>query len=140
MFKKKNQKGFTLVELVVVIAIVGILAAIAVPKFTSATESANGAKVLADLRTIDSAIAMSIASGTSITDTTTMANLVTAGSLASEPKPPANGTTISFKIPGAAATTSVKTASTDYAISGGRAVLTTDHATTTKLLADGTFK
>ncbi len=39
--KKRNQKGFTLVELVVVIAILGILAAIAVPRFTGIQKNAK---------------------------------------------------------------------------------------------------
>jgi type II secretion system protein G len=53
-----SKKGFTLIELVVVIAILGILAGIAIPRFLDATATARGAKIVADMRTIDSAIMM----------------------------------------------------------------------------------
>lgn len=52
----KGKKGFTLIELVVVIAILGILAGIAIPRFLDATATARGAKIVADMRTIDSAV------------------------------------------------------------------------------------
>ena len=93
----KNKKGFTLVELVVVIAILGILAGIAIPRFMDATASARGAKVVADMRTVESSLSMYYAkNGTYYSTGTTgvtIPNLVTAGYLASEPVPP-SGTMI----------------------------------------------
>lgn len=52
----RGQRGFTLVELMVVIAILGILAAIAIPRFSGATDRADAAKVEADMSTLASAL------------------------------------------------------------------------------------
>lgn len=51
-----NQKGFATLEVILMVAVLGILAAIAVPRFTDVTTKANTAKIQSDLATLDSAI------------------------------------------------------------------------------------
>jgi prepilin-type N-terminal cleavage/methylation domain-containing protein len=50
-----NRKGFTLVEIMIVVAIIALLAAIAVPGFLRARKRAQASRILNDLRMIDSA-------------------------------------------------------------------------------------
>jgi type IV pilus assembly protein PilA len=51
----RNSKGFTLVELVVLVAIAGIVAAIAIPALVTGRVAANESATLGDIRTIISA-------------------------------------------------------------------------------------
>lgn len=52
----KNRGGFTLVEIMIVVAIIALLAAIAVPNFLRARKRSQATRILEDLRIIDSAI------------------------------------------------------------------------------------
>ena len=51
----KNRGGFTLVEIMIVVAIIALLAAIAVPNFLRARKRSQATRILEDLRIIDSA-------------------------------------------------------------------------------------
>ncbi len=58
MFKPlaRNRAGFTLVEIMIVVAIIALLAAIAVPGFLRARKRSQASKILNDLRLIDAAV------------------------------------------------------------------------------------
>jgi len=135
----KGKKGFTLIELVIVIAILGILAGIAIPRFLDATATARGAKIVADLRTIDSAIVIYNAKTGSLPTATTQLTTAATGDnptsyqlLAVWPVP-STGSAIFPAKP----TTAVTIASTaTYAITSGRGTL--DGNTATALAEGGT--
>ena len=102
--RTNNQKGFTLVELMVVVVIIGILVAVAVPVYNSVTTKAERSAVMGTLRTIDGAI-MSYYASKADTDpdltssATGITELVTANYLAA---PPSGPKTASYAITGTA--------------------------------------
>lgn len=81
----KCCRGFTLVELILVIAILGILAGISIPKFLNATEIARGAKIFADMHSCESATNIYYAKNGMFPENT---DSLTLSYLATWPKPP----------------------------------------------------
>ena len=55
MVLRHNQRGFTLVEIMIVVAIIGLLAAIAIPNFVQARNNSRTSVCINNLRQIDSA-------------------------------------------------------------------------------------
>lgn len=63
----KKKKGFTLIELIIVIAIIAILAAIAIPKFATIRHNANVTTDIANAKNIHSVVAQKLADETAPT-------------------------------------------------------------------------
>ena len=70
--KKNNKKGFTLVELVIVVAVMAILVAVAIPTISSITTKAQGAVNDSNARTIESIIKLEEAEKSNTTNTYTI--------------------------------------------------------------------
>jgi type IV pilus assembly protein PilA len=58
--KRNIQKGFTLIELMIVVAIIGILAAVAIPQYKDYTAKAKAANAISSIDSIKSAVAICI--------------------------------------------------------------------------------
>jgi type IV pilus assembly protein PilA len=69
-FRKKSQKGFTLIELMIVIAIIGILAAIAIPQFTSYRTKGYNTQAKGELKSYYTACQAYLSDNPTVTDCT----------------------------------------------------------------------
>ena len=95
------RKAFTLVEILIVVVILGILAAIVVPQFTNATQDAQGGNIQTQLDTLNNQIELFRARTNQYPGTATPGTLVgtdwmdmiNGGYLKSAPKNPYNGST-----------------------------------------------
>lgn len=65
---KKKKKGFTLIELIIVIAIIAVLAAVAIPKFGEVRKDAAFKTDIANAKTIANAATSLLAEGKAVVD------------------------------------------------------------------------
>jgi prepilin-type N-terminal cleavage/methylation domain-containing protein len=114
----KEEKGFTLVELMVVVVIIGILVAIAIPIYNTLQETARLNAHMSNIRTIEGTIAVAQAEGTDSADIDT--DLLEGDYFSDDnPWPTSPGT---YSVTAGTLTADPTKAATQTAIDGGEAV------------------
>lgn len=103
--RTKSSAGFTLIELMIVIAIIGILAAIAVPNFNRARAQAKKKSCVANMKTIEGAVELyNMENAVSGATPPTVANLQSNGYLKAIPRCPSKGTDNDYTVSSTAGT------------------------------------